>query len=482
MSWLVKRWFPVDVKIVFGPPGTGKTHKLMEYLEKELHDYEPEDIAYVSYTKEGSNQGKERAKGTFGFANSRFPYFQTLHSMAFKALKLRRSDVLGKKDYKAFSDKLGMKFTGYYTEDLRHDDDMYLFFIDLHRNNPKAAKTYLSLLQMDKLKFVESNYLKYKEYFGKIDYTDMIMQFNQRNKATPVKVAFIDEAQDLTTLQWQMVWTAFKDCDKVYIAGDDDQAIYQWSGADVDYFLNLEGDMEVLSHSYRVPNNLLYLPQSITGMMGKRIEKKYDGISKEGTVSYLNSPMEAPIKNGESWLILSRNNYFLTEVEDAMRERGMLYIKKGTPSITKEKIEIIKLFTKVSRSKMMSQQEEIRLSNNLKDGYDLNKPWYDNVKWPMKEIIYYRDVIANKTINDKVTIKIGTIHSAKGDEAENVLLLMDVTKSVKKNLELSPDSEHRCFYVGVTRTSKNLYIVNPRTKYSYPLFIGGKDHGERKEG
>ena len=122
----------MKVKVVFGPPGTGKTHRLMDILEEELKEYEPEEIAYVSFTREGAYQGRDRAVEAYGMRTNRFPYFRTLHSMAFRSLELNRRDVLGKKDYKEFSEKMGMYFTGYYTEDMRHDDDLYLFFIDLH--------------------------------------------------------------------------------------------------------------------------------------------------------------------------------------------------------------------------------------------------------------------------------------------------------------------------------------------------------------
>jgi DNA helicase II / ATP-dependent DNA helicase PcrA len=457
----------MQVKTIFGPPGTGKTHRLMDILEEELKQYAPEEIAYVSFTREGAYQGRDRAVKNYGFSKNQFPYFRTLHSMAFKGLSLNRMDVIGKKQYKEFSDKMGMKFTGYYTEDMRHDDDMYLFFLDLHKNNPKTAARYVSLLNTEKLSFVRANYGRYKEARGKIDYTDMIINFVKENKSVPVKVAFIDEAQDLTTLQWKMVWTAFRDCDKVYIAGDDDQAIYQWSGADVDYFLSIDSEMEILRHSWRVPNNLLYLPRSITSLISKRIDKKYDGIESHGLIAYVNTIEEIPIGDDGSWLVLSRNNYFLKEVEDLLRSKGVVYYKKGKLSVDKDKVKAINLFEQLRKTKMISDDNEYKLRTHLKDEINLAAPWYDNMKWPIDEIAYYRDIIVNKTDLDNCKIKIGTIHSAKGDEADNVVIISDITKSVKVNLDLNPDSEHRCFYVGVTRTKKNLYIVTQRTKHAY---------------
>ena len=51
----------------------------------------------------------------------------------------------------------------------------------------------------------------------------------------------VDEAQDLTPLQWDMVVKIASAVDRVYIAGDDDQAIYEWNGADVNLFQTFPG-------------------------------------------------------------------------------------------------------------------------------------------------------------------------------------------------------------------------------------------------
>jgi superfamily I DNA/RNA helicase len=59
-------------------------------------------------------------------------------------------------------------------------------------------------------------------------------------------------------------------------------------------------------------------------------------------------------------------------------------------------------------------------------------------------------------------VQLSTIHSAKGGEATNVLLILDNTKTIRESSEKNwekEDEEHRVWYVGVTRTSHNLYIM-----------------------
>ena len=130
-------------------------------------------------------------------------------------------------------DAVGMQFTGYYTEDFTCGDDIYLFYYFLKKNNYVASELIELDFNMNTYEYVERAYDKYKRQKGLVDYTDMLTMFVNQGSALPVKVAIIDEAQDLTSLQWEMCEIAFRNCEHVYIAGDDDQAIYEWNGADV---------------------------------------------------------------------------------------------------------------------------------------------------------------------------------------------------------------------------------------------------------
>ena len=64
-------------------------------------------------------------------------------------------------------------------------------------------------------------------------------------------------------------------------------------------------------------------------------------------------------------------------------------------------------------------------------------------------------------------VRISTIHGAKGGEAENVALLQDQTantlKSSKKSIS-KQDEEHRVWYVGVTRTKQNLFLIRGKDR------------------
>jgi DNA helicase-2/ATP-dependent DNA helicase PcrA len=61
-----------------------------------------------------------------------------------------------------------------------------------------------------------------------------------------------------------------------------------------------------------------------------------------------------------------------------------------------------------------------------------------------------------------VPVKLSTIHGAKGGEADNVLLLTDLSSKFAGEYHNNPDAIHRLFYVGITRAKQNLHIVMPK--------------------
>ena len=110
----------------------------------------------------------------------------------------------------------------------------------------------------------------------------------------------------------------------------------------------------------------------------------------------------------------------------------------------------------------------------LTKGYGLNtkKTWYecfDNAG--SKRITYIRKMRANgESLKEGARIKLSTIHSVKGGEEDNVVILPDLTHSTQLSYERNKDDENRLFYVGATRTKEHLHIVRPKDENkSFPM-------------
>ena len=79
-------------------------------------------------------------------------------------------------------------------------------------------------------------------------------------------------------MQWKVVEGIKNNCEALYVAGDDDQCIYKWRGASVESFLNLNGSKEILTKSYRVPQNVFDVADKIINRIPnyKRVQKNMD--------------------------------------------------------------------------------------------------------------------------------------------------------------------------------------------------------------
>ena len=72
--------------IIPGPPGTGKTHRLMELLDNELNliKTDPKKIAYIAFSNAAANEAKKR------ITNDKV-IVSTMHAFGSRELKLNTS-------------------------------------------------------------------------------------------------------------------------------------------------------------------------------------------------------------------------------------------------------------------------------------------------------------------------------------------------------------------------------------------------------
>jgi DNA helicase-2/ATP-dependent DNA helicase PcrA len=63
-----------------------------------------------------------------------------------------------------------------------------------------------------------------------------------------------------------------------------------------------------------------------------------------------------------------------------------------------------------------------------------------------------------------VPIKLSTIHGAKGGEADNVLLLSDLSTRSAREYDKNSDDINRLLYVGITRAKQTLHVVLPKNE------------------
>ena len=474
-----------NINMIFGAPGCGKTTRLISLLEDLLNSgISSKEIAFVSFTKKGCYEGRDRAMQKFNLKENDFPYFRTLHSLAFRELQISKYEMITKKDYKTFGQALGMSFAGYYMEDFVNiKDDKYLFLCSLEKNNLVKANKVKDLdlsLEHKKFLWIKDNYLKYKKEKGILDFDDLLLNFIFKNLTIPVKIVFIDEAQDLTTLQWAFCETAFKNCEKVFIGGDDDQAIYEWNGADIFYFLKLSkisNSIEILNKSYRLKSNILKIAKGISKQINNKIEKEFSPKTIGGNVLFYKDFKQIQINNKESYYFLSRNTYYLNQFKNYLMDLGLVFFYQNKISIDLTLYKAILLYENLRKTNPLAISKELKLLPFLKKCSLKNISWTKAFDLPLEKIDYYFNLLNNKVSFKDISgcrIYISTIHGVKGGEADNVIFNLDITKRVYETLYKSAedyDSELRCIYVALTRTKNNLYIIDSQSKFGYDKII-----------
>jgi DNA helicase-2/ATP-dependent DNA helicase PcrA len=342
--------------------------------------------------------------------------------------------------------------------------------------------------------------LAYKAANGKQDFTDIIYSFNSQPVVPRIKALIVDEAQDLTPLQWQMIEHLARDVEEIYIAGDDDQAIFKWAGADVDHFMAITGQRMVLPLSYRVPKAIQIVAENIAKQITKRIPKVWQPTTEEGTVTTVTDLSNIDMSKG-TWLLLGRNLFMLQQYNDYCMQMGWVFdshigspiksaslaaivswedLRKGKPLIAKlvkEVYDYMSIKEKIkygSKSKLDKVPDDKVLTIDvLKQDYGLltNDIWHKALdKIPEAESGYFLSALRRgEKLLKEPRIKINTIHSVKGGESDNVVLVPDMATRTWNEFQSNPDDEHRVWYVAVTRAKHNLYILTPKTDKAYNI-------------
>lgn len=463
-----------DTRIIVGPPGTGKTRHLIELAKTHILEGCPANqIGYISFTRQAVREARERILAAAPhIPKEEFIGFRTLHSLMFWLTGKKHTHMItADEEFDiAITAITGMGRGPQEAAQVRHYSFLYNYarllgisFSEAWNQHPRVNMG----TELDYLEWVKS-YTAYKKATRRIDFKDLTDEFIEKGIQFPFRYLFLDESQDFSTDAWAAVSLLARCAGRVYAAGDSDQAIYEWAGAKGSLFDQLEGERTVLEHSYRVPQVAHTFATRL--LKGMRREILYKPTSNQGSVHSIREE-EVPkiINKEETYLLLCRNNFQIKRI------KAMLYSHK----IWYKELAMSEKFGNDGRMDEDKLQRRIRWyeSGNLSNFQhrELSKlvpdldsclrhkvPWYEAfVAVPQQEIDFYR-ATRPQWANPKVFL--GTFHSAKGLEADNVILYSDCSKAVYKNrFKLA---ELKVLYVAITRTKNRLYFVQPTMRHN----------------
>jgi len=485
--------------IVLGPPGTGKTTTLLNKVDDYLKNTDPDKVGYFAFTQKAAYEARDRAIKKFNLTEDDLPYFRTLHSLAFRKLGIKKDQVMQQRHYKDLGKKLGFPVTyADYQEDQGsafNSDSEYLRIIQLAQLRNITPEQQFDLhehtqdLERSTLKIIDNELKRYKKEYNLIDFNDMITEFTKSDKSPKFDVVFIDEAQDLSLMQWDMAKTIWNKTEDSFIAGDDDQAIYKWAGADVDSFIALKGQYLPLTQSFRIPAKVHGVAMGIINRIRNRIDKTWQPKTVQGSLHRHYNADTIDMSNGE-WLVLARTKHLLKDIEESLYQRGLYYssrYRRGTEKDLHEaatnwehlrqgQLVNFKQIENISKYMSSKHWHKKKIKGMVKEsfygidqlvrdyGLQVKTVWFEAFDDAgQTKVDYLRKMRANgEKLNEAPRIELSTIHGAKGGESQNVVLLTDLTQNTMKGYERDPDDENRLFYVGATRTKENLHIIEPK--------------------
>ena len=489
---------------IFGPPGTGKTTKLLSIIDEELKNgVDPNHIAFVSFTNAAVKDAKLRVRREFGLKHKDLHWFRTIHSLCFTLCKLPGQRVVTPYELKVFAE---VSRIAEYTGSSRHKGhgDIALEAHHLSRSAGISLKeawmrcTNWIMSDYDVVEAFVEAYESWKENTGLIDFQDMIDNYLASPISPKIAVSIIDEVQDLNAQQWEVIGHTFKESERQYIAGDDDQAIYAWSGSRIDLMLDYPADKKIiLDQSYRCPKKVHTVANMILKKIKHRQPKEWKPRSETGQYKAYGDYSFLPFFKypDESWFVLARSNHALDNVRWYLKSVGAYFKDEDGLSIN------TRIAQKIMTLVALKNGEAVNADRLRKCVWDssLDYSVIDLVHLPSKgkvtakdaglelddvdpvlafsrqlgsqdAIDYHQRALgARKDLLEPPLIELSTIHKAKGREADNVAVLLDQTGTIHDSFMLDPDNEHRNWYVAVTRAKKRLFTVMSSSIHGYDL-------------
>ena len=370
-----KEQHETEVVKVFGGPGTGKTTTIVGnteiddfkgILQRMFEEYHPEQLLLIAYTRSAADEAKGRLqkltdvnKGTLD------ERITTIHSLAMGENNLRPKDIVEIRwanDKKNFCQEVGMEYDANSNdspEDMmaEPDDEGHLFFQmnSWLKSSLKPPEEWGDCPLADNWTRDGQDFVKFanawdqfKNDKGIWEFDDAILQCVNDEVTVDADYLFVDEVQDLYPLQQAFLDKQFGHVKRIFLAGDDDQTIYEWAGARPQYFLDMEGNVHtempelwqdktgywesdgvyILDQSWRMPNEILNLAKKCIHQVDERQEKKIKPHHEGGSFIPLREPDHQTIFNlinHDDTMVLFRARYHIGNFSEKLIDAGIPY-------------------------------------------------------------------------------------------------------------------------------------------------------------
>ena len=319
-----------------GPPGVGKTTTLAGSASLNSGKYGAESVVCCSLTRAAAAVLAERVavpEKNIG----------TLHALAFRALGLAKDSLTAgkEKDFNQHNPSWALS-SGYGSIDAPSDEmrqgktigDLARERMDIlrarriHRNDTDWSACADFAIAWD----------TWKRDAGLVDFTDLLETCLADVSECPGSpaVIIVDEAQDIPQLGIDLLLKWGSATQKIIFAGDANQNLYSWAGADAGAFINIVTDplhRKVIDQSWRVPRAVHQIATRIEGWLTEREVAEWKPRDCAGGVDRFNDTCHSPhavigraaklASDGQTVMILASCSHMLNNVVALLHRAGV---------------------------------------------------------------------------------------------------------------------------------------------------------------
>jgi len=500
--------------LVLAGPGSGKTCVIIQRLFSILEKHPNTKIISITFSKATAQEMQQRFDDLTDKRYSNV-YFSTMHSLCFSILKKScDSSHLPKlidSEKEMIIKEIYYKVNSY--DSVFPDMKLLINSISRLKNNQDTFNP--NSVQIKNFMKIYMLYEKHKKVNNLIDYDDMIFYAHNILKNNSEEKFYwrkqydfiqVDEAQDFTKIQFEIVKQLSSVENNVFIVADDDQSIYGFRGAQPSCLFNFTEQNPLckkyyLGNNYRCAPNIVFLASNIIKNNQTRFEKNFIAIKNQvGKIKILhakNTCRQAEficqtIKKehyNEKVGILYRNNDSVLPLIVAFLHYGVAfkisadrfpishtyidYFLRECIRFRQKKDKPLTLFYRIINNGFISNYMSTKgSSSHVADTMETTLNFMHTICYfsdSYKDIFTFvervKTIFDNKkyaTFSFESNIFLSTIHSVKGLEYDSVFLI-DLNKdkfpgksSVTGELL---EEERRLYYVAITRAKKTLYLM-----------------------
>ncbi|HZH43528.1 MAG TPA: DNA helicase II [Lysobacter sp.] len=282
--------------LVLAGAGSGKTRVLTHRIAwlNEVHGVPTHGVLAVTFTNKAAGEMRGRADALLRHG-ARGMWIGTFHGLAHRLLRLHWSEAKLPEGFQVLDSDDQLRLVKRVAQALELDEGRFpprqiAWWINAQKDEGRRAEHIQPSgdLWTDTLRRAYAAYQERCERAGLVDFAELLLRAHELLRDNPALLGhyrarfrelLIDEFQDTNAIQYAFVRVLAGDTGRVFVVGDDDQAIYGWRGAKVEnvqrFLRDFPGAVTVrLEQNYRSTATILDAANAVIAHNPDRLGKK----------------------------------------------------------------------------------------------------------------------------------------------------------------------------------------------------------------